>query len=338
MNILLNRKTVKINNFEREVALKIEGNKMFGVLNKTRFVWIYTEHELPNVETKEGVDKLKAAKYGRLYILKRLEMEGIKLNIKEKEKTVEYMHIPEKDGVWINAFENGYLRGCVNGVAFSWNPALYKMAVAVNAAGFDGAITKKIDTNKIKARLRDAGYTNYSSLMKAVKDNAGSTNVDPFSCKDVSEKYVYVENTENITVKLHHDKSITGTINGKDFSWNSKLGVSNLPDDARNAIKKQGFNNMALLVEFYSPILESPNLNLINSVTSLLSKYEDLNETAAHVQECYAHVSDMKKLINNNIDWIEECIDVYGENKSAELQALNSALDLINAQMSLDAI
>lgn len=336
--MLLNKKLVELNGFEREVAIKIEGSKMFGVLNKARFVWAYTEHELPNVETKEGVDKLKAAKYGRLYILKRLEMEGIKLNIKEKEKTVEYMHIPEKDGVWINAFENGYLRGCVNGVAFSWNPALYKMAVAVNAAGFDGAITKKIDTNKIKARLRAAGYANYSSLMKAVKNNMGSANVDPFSCKDVSEKYVYIENTKNIIVKFHYDKSITGTINGKDFSWNSKLGVSNLPEDARNAIKKQGFNNMAILVEFYSPILESPNLNLVNEVTSLLSQYEDLNETAAHVQECYAHVSDMKELIINNIDWIEECIDIYGENKSPELQALNDALALINAQISLDAI
>lgn len=338
MNKLLNREMVELNGFKREVALKIDGDKMFGVINKTRFVWAYTKHELPNIEVKEGFDKLKAAKYGRLYILKRLEMEGVKLNIKTKERTIDYIHIPEENGVWCNVFENGYIRGCVNGAAFTWNPAMYKMAVAVNEAGFNGTITQKIDTDKIKARLKAAGYTSYNNLMKAFDKTKGSANVDPFSCKDVSEKYVYVENTENITVKLHRDKSITGTINGKDFSWNSKLGVSNLPDDARNAIKKQGFNNMALLVEFYSPILESPNLNLINSVTSLLSKYEDLNETAAHVQECYAHVSDMKKLIINNIDWIEECIDIYGENKSPELQALNDALALINAQISLDAI
>ena len=37
MNMLLNKKVVKLNGFEREVAIKIENNKMYGVLNKTRF-------------------------------------------------------------------------------------------------------------------------------------------------------------------------------------------------------------------------------------------------------------------------------------------------------------
>jgi len=185
--MLLNKKVVELNGFEREVGIKVDGNKMFGVLGQTRFVWAFTEHELPNVEAKQGADKLKAAKYGRLYILKRLEMEGVVLNIKTKEKTVEYLHIPEENGVWINAFENGYLRGCVNGIAFSWNPGLYKMAVAVNEAGFSGAITQKIDTDKIKARLRSAGYTSYKVLMEAVDLLKGGSD-DPF--KSVAPNHI----------------------------------------------------------------------------------------------------------------------------------------------------
>lgn len=169
MNMLLNKKVVELNGFEREVAIKIENNKMYGVLNKTRFIWDFTTHELPKVEVKNGADKIKAAKYGRLYILKRLEMDNIKLPIKTKPRTVDYISIPESNGVWMNCFQNGYIRGSIDGVAFTWDPAKYQQAVAVNMAGFNGSITQKIDTNRIKARLREAGYTSLKVLLSAIK-------------------------------------------------------------------------------------------------------------------------------------------------------------------------
>lgn len=168
MNMLLNKKVVKLNGFEREVAIKIEGNKMYGVLNKTRFIWDFTDHELPKVEVKNGADGIKAAKYGRLYILKRLEMDNINLPIKTKQRTVNYISIPESNGVWMNCFQNGYIRGSIDGIAFTWDPTKYQQAAAVNVAGFKGSITQKIDTNRIKARLREAGYTSLKVLLAAI--------------------------------------------------------------------------------------------------------------------------------------------------------------------------
>ena len=169
---MLGSKTVTINGFERNVALKIEGTRMFGVINKTRFIWDYTKHEIPNVEVKEGGDKMKAAKYGRLYILERLKMDHVALPIKTKESTVGYIHIDNADGVWLNCFENGYIRGEVNGIPFAWNPSKHKNAVAVNTPGFKGGITNTIDTSLIKKRLRDAGYSTLNQLKAAISEQS----------------------------------------------------------------------------------------------------------------------------------------------------------------------
>lgn len=168
MELLLNKKVVELNGFEREVAIKVEGEKMYGVLNKTRFVWDFVNHELPKVEVKNGGDGIKAARYGRLYILKRLEMDNINLPIKSKQRTVNYISIPENNGVWMNCFKNGYIRGSVDGIAFTWDPTKYQQAAAVNVAGFKGSITQKIDTDRIKARLREAGFKNLSQLLQSI--------------------------------------------------------------------------------------------------------------------------------------------------------------------------
>lgn len=165
---ILEPKAVTINGFERNVAIKIEGTRMIGLLNKTKFVWDYTKYEIPNVEVKNGGDKMKAARYGRLYILERLKMDNVVLPIKTKESTVNYIHIDNANGVWLNCFENGYIRGEVNGVPFVWNPSMYKNAVAVNIPGFKGGITNTIDTSLIKKRLRDAGYKSFNQLKAAI--------------------------------------------------------------------------------------------------------------------------------------------------------------------------
>lgn len=330
MNILLNRKTVKINNFEREVALKIEGNKMFGVLNKTRFVWIYTEHELPNVETKEGVDKLKAAKYGRLYILKRLEMEGVKLNIKTKERTVDYIHIPEENGVWCNVFENGYIRGCVNGAAFTWNPAMYKMAVAVNEAGFNGTITQKIDTDKIKARLKAAGYTSYNNLMKAFDKTKGSANVDPFSIsKDSSptpsDKFIVIENTESMIVKYHENGFISGSVNDKEFAWDGK-DVSFLMPEVRKTLKC--FGSMKYLKEYFDGIFDK-SYSLINEISFLFKEYKDLQETYGYIHEGLRTPEDIMAILQNCMDYMEEI-----DENSSSIEPVRAAINLTSKHIT----
>ena len=175
LNKVLGKKEVVINNIPRTVALKIEGNKIFGVLNNTRFIWAYAQHELPILEkVKEGHDKLKASKYGRLFILERLKMEGINLPIKSKDRRIEYLHLDTKDGVWCNIFENGYIRGAVDCIHFSWNPAMHNKAIAVSEAGFKGSITDVIDTNRIKARLGLAGYNSLKALMEAVNNHISS--------------------------------------------------------------------------------------------------------------------------------------------------------------------
>ena len=61
---------------------------MTRLLNKSRFIWDYTKHEIPNVEVKNCGDKVKAARQGRLYILERLKMDNLVLPIKTKETTV----------------------------------------------------------------------------------------------------------------------------------------------------------------------------------------------------------------------------------------------------------
>lgn len=168
INMLLNKKMVEVNGFQREVALKIENNKMFGVINKVRFIWNYAKNPLPKLEVPADADGVKAAKYGRLYILKRLELDNIVLPIKTNERTVEYIHIEEKNGVWMNCFKNGYIRGSVDGVPFTWDPSKYSFAAVVNVAGFKGNITQKIDTNRIKHRLKEAGYSSLNELKKSI--------------------------------------------------------------------------------------------------------------------------------------------------------------------------
>ena len=214
MNKLLKLTKVKVNNIPREVAVRIQGPLMYGVINKTKFIWEYTKYTLPRVNVADKQSALKAAKYGRLFILKRLEMEGVKLNIKTTAPKVKYINIPAQDGVWMNVFENGYIRGCVDGQPFAWNPKQYKQAVAVNVAGFNGNITQKIDTNRIKARLKAAGYTSLNKLLAAV---SGSTTPTP-----VITKSVEIVKTEEVTVHAHNNGDVTGIVNGEEFAWNYK--------------------------------------------------------------------------------------------------------------------
>ena len=325
MNKLLNREMVELNGFKREVALKIDGYKMFGVINKTRFVWAYTKHELPNIEVKEGFDKLKAAKYGRLYILKRLEMEGVKLNIKTKERTVDYIHIPEENGVWCNVFENGYIRGCVNGAAFTWNPALYKMAVAVNEAGFNGSITQKIDTDKIKARLRAAGYTSYNNLMKVFDKTEESDNKNSTSIP--SDKFIVIENTESMIIKYHEDGLISGAVNGKEFTWDGK-NVSLLMPEVRKTLNS--FGDMNYLKEYYDGIFEK-SYSLINEISFLFKNHEDLKETYFLISEGLRTPEDIMTILQNHMDYIEEM-----DETSSSVDAVRSAIDLVNKHMAME--
>lgn len=209
MNMLLNKKVVKLNGFEREVAIKIENNKMYGVLNKTRFVWDFVNHELPKVEVKNGGDGIKAARYGRLYILKRLEMDNINLPIKTKQRTVNYISIPANNGVWMNCFKNGYIRGSVDGITFTWNPSKYQQAVAVNTPGFKGSITQKIDTNRIKARLREAGYTSLKALLAAIEAKSSTPLINKVSdilkqCDDLDDVIHLVDESTGTPEDLYN--------------------------------------------------------------------------------------------------------------------------------------
>lgn len=168
MNNLLPKQNVELNGFTREVAIKIEGNKMFGLINKSRFIWDYTNNELPIVEVKPGADKLKAAKYGRLYILKRLEQANLNLPIKTKNRNVNYITLEKSNGVWINCFKNGYMRGAVDGVPFTWDPSKYSRAAVVTEPGFKGSIKHIVDTDRIKARLKEAGFNTLGELKRAI--------------------------------------------------------------------------------------------------------------------------------------------------------------------------
>jgi hypothetical protein len=184
---------VEINNISRVVGFKIdyEEEVMQGVVGSSYFTWKYTKYEVPDVVAKVKKDTRKAAVYGRLYILKRLEMDGITLEIKTHERQIEYMHIDTLDNVWINVFENGYLRGEVDGIPFVWCPMKYKEAIVLDIAGFNGHIRTKIDTGRIRSRLVAAGYKTPNQLFIAVKEyikNNGKVNValnDPF--KNISE-------------------------------------------------------------------------------------------------------------------------------------------------------
>ena len=166
---ILNTQTVIVNNIERAVAIKIEGDKMFGVLNKTRFIWDFKKYSLPTVEVKDPTSRAKAASYARLFILERLKMANINLDIKTKASNVKYIHLDTVNGVWINAFENGYLRGQVDGVSFVWKPLQFKEAVSTDKG------TNKIDTARIRARLKAAGYNTYNTLMNAIKNGLDKT-------------------------------------------------------------------------------------------------------------------------------------------------------------------
>lgn len=168
MNKILSKKVVELNGFTREVAIKIDGNKMFGIIGKGKFVWDFTNRELPAVEIKPGVDKLKAAQYARLYALKRLAMDNIQLPIKTRKRKVDYITLEKSNGVWINCFKNGYMRGAVDGVPFTWDPSKYTKAAVVTEPGFKGTISQVIDTDRIKARLREAGFKSLKHLKESM--------------------------------------------------------------------------------------------------------------------------------------------------------------------------
>lgn len=197
---LLKTEEVIVNNIARNVGIKIENNKMYGVLNKTRFIWDYTNYAYPTVQVKEGADKLKAAKYARLFIIERLNKDNVKLNIKTFEKKVNYIHIEKKNGVWINAFENRYLRGQVDGVNFIWNTSKYNVAQAVTEAGNKGSyINTSIDINKIKERLKSEGFTCFNHLFASITP-AAPISKNPFGANASIEENVSTSDDKAVAV------------------------------------------------------------------------------------------------------------------------------------------
>lgn len=165
MEQFLKVETVEAVGLTKSVGVKITENMMFGVIEKSEFVWEYKKHDLPKIKTPKGMADIKLAKVGRSLILKRLSMEGIDVDIAQAKSKTPFIHIPMLEGVWVNAFPGGYLRGEINGMPFAWEPTVYKEAISLSEAGLSGHIREKISPNKIKWRIGRAGYRTIRELL-----------------------------------------------------------------------------------------------------------------------------------------------------------------------------
>lgn len=238
--ISLPYKTVMVNEYSRIVALKIVGsqiaakivNNCNGASSAVTATWDTETHAMPVVISKNIADKKKAASYARLFILERLKIDNISLNVKTNTKNVEYIHLDTQNGVWCDIFENGYIRGMVDGVAFAWDIFKYNEAVIVNTPGFKGVITKQISTEKIKARLKLAGYNNLKEVREEVSKIAA------LSLAKRHIKSIVITNTNNLTVIAYENGYIVSKIDGKYFVYNTKTNdIKNMHDDVKEVIR-----------------------------------------------------------------------------------------------------
>lgn len=239
-SMVLPYKTVMVNEYSREVALKIVGSQIVakiinscnGVASATMATWNTQTHAMPVVTSNNNADKKKAASYARLFILERLKLDNISLNVKTNTKNVEYIHLDTQNGVWCDIFENGYIRGMADGVAFAWDIFRYDEAVIVNAPGFKGVITRKTSTEKIKARLKLAGYNNLKEVREEVRKIAA------LSLAKRHIKSVVITNTNNFTVTAYENGYVVSKIDGKYFVCNTKTNdIKNMHDDVKEVIR-----------------------------------------------------------------------------------------------------
>lgn len=239
-SMVLPYKTVMVNEYSREVALKIVGSQIVakivnscnGVASATMATWNTQTHAMPVVTSNNNADKKKAASYARLFILERLKLDNISLNVKTNTKNVEYIHLDTQNGVWCDIFENGYIRGMADGVAFAWDIFRYDEAVIVNAPGFKGVITRKTSTEKIKARLKLAGYNNLKEVREEVRKIAA------LSLAKRHIKSVVITNTNSFTVTAYENGYVVSKIDGKYFVCNTKTNdIKNMHDDVKEVIR-----------------------------------------------------------------------------------------------------
>lgn len=212
--MVLGNKEVSINGIPRRVCIVIKGDCMLGMLNETKFIWRYLKHSYPHVQVSEGVDGVKAAKYGRLYILERLKMDSISLPIKTMESAVSYIHLDTENGVWCNCFVNGYIRGEVDGTPFAWNAAKYKEGAYVTEAGNKGHIAKLFPTDRVRKRLKAAGINTFNEMItlargKQIKKEVkpAITDISKVGIGDVGDSVTFMASGKEY-IKYHKDGSI----------------------------------------------------------------------------------------------------------------------------------
>lgn len=328
----LKAKEVTVNKFTREVAICIQGERMYGYVSKTQFIWDYTKWELPKMNVKEN--GVAAAKYGRLFILERLKADNIELDIKTKERKVPYMHLDTLDGVWMNVFANGYIRGAINNVNFAWNPYEYREAVAVNTAGFKGSITQKIDTEMIQNRIKKAGFFSVYDLVDHVIEahNCETTVRRPRVKQEViiekaSDKYAVVMRTEDLSVNYHGNGFVTGSVRGQEFSWTLRDGMDKLPAEVKEAFKSLNIKNMKELRERYSPILAMKTLETVNKVCSSLIQYQELREELSLIFKLGTGTDHIVYLLEDTACLIEEG-DIETDRPELILKAIDEVISV----------
>lgn len=169
--ITLSREVVEYRGAKREVAAQINKTecKIFGVINKTRFVWRYSDMYYPSIDIKGDKETIsKARKLAREFILARLNKSKIDLGFKNK-KQIKYVTMSNIDGVELSAFENGYIRGKIDGKDFAWNTFKYTEAAICNERYFEGSIIGITPTNRIINRVKHEGFNSFKELFSHVK-------------------------------------------------------------------------------------------------------------------------------------------------------------------------
>ena len=352
ISIRLEKAEVDINGVKRFVGIAINDDMMYGAINGYRFTWKYQVSEYPVLEIEQDN---KGIAFARMFIQKRLLMDNVKLKFKTIERNVNYIHMGELNGVWCNVFENGYIRGQVDGTPFTWLPSNFKHPVAVTKAGFKGEITCTIDSQKIRCRLYEEGFENSTMLMEAIKLSASvtvptsrPTYDNPFAPKGSinsrggargkkasakpSTLYVYVVHNNELTIRYHSNRFITGEIDGQAFSWCKQDGRENLPIVVREAIKSQGFTMLYDLIRHCNPILNSNKLEIINQFFCIFKQFSCLHDTLIDICKSNLSKHAIQKILLDKSYWAVELLEVHGEDMSYELNALETALEVLEAK------
>ena len=229
--IKLDKEIVKIGDEEREVAIMVQNDMIYGFVDKERITWKYKEQMYPKF-TSGAKSKTEVAST-RLFILERLKMANITLPVTElktstpntpltvntptadttntKANTVRNIVLPKKV-VTVNTFkravslkvQDDIMAGTINNNVFRWEFTKSELPTVKVKEGSDAH--------------KHAVYGRLYILERLKMDNI-ELPILSVNRKERKERYVSFETEKGVGFNVFENGYIRGHVNNNLFSW-----------------------------------------------------------------------------------------------------------------------